>query len=416
MIENSIYKKLICIPFCIYLFTATVLPGRLKIFGSVNAADLLLLVTLLYYLIAFFLGGSSFLDLIFNIFHFLKKPLIAFMLLLGLVMVVSVSFAPSKGIALNEALRFFTYLSIGYIILSELNSTIHIRYIISTFLLSTTLLVILGGVQYFTRIGVSVYVIIGGFTPRLETTFGNPNSYAAFLVVAVFPCIMLFIQEKAKLKKLFYFLLSAGIIVNLVLTYSRNSWLAFAIGLLLLVFIYNWKFIFLMLAGGGASLLIPQVSERIRQFGDTSQNQGRIYIWKIALEMIKEHPLKGIGNGNFTVLYDSYVDRFPQYRMEDVSAFPSHNSYLKVQSELGILGSIPFLLILWVNLKNLIFILKNSDGFYRSFYLGLLVSTICMLLLNVFDNILFVPQVAVVFWYLAFTAEAVKQRLLSKSL
>jgi O-antigen ligase len=252
--------------------------------------------------------------------------------------------------------------------------------------------------------GIKVNVDINGATGRIESTFGNPNAFGAFLVLALFPCIMMFLQTKNKRGKFIYIILSLLCFTNLMLTLSRNSWLAFAIGMLILIITYNWKFIYMALAGGIIAMFIPTISNRIKQFTDFSQNQGRIKIWSIASKMIKDHPVRGVGNGNFSVLFDSYVKKYPEYWQEFVSSFPTHNSYLKIQSELGILGTIPFICSLVFSFRSILTSMKRYIGIARNFYNGFLISAICMLILNLFDNILFVPQVASAFWLFVFVS------------
>jgi O-antigen ligase len=216
---------------------------------------------------------------------------------------------------------------------------------------------------------------------------------------------MLFLLNKNKKIRFAYLALSIVSFINLILTLSRNSWLAFAIGVLILIFTYNWKFVYLIVVGGIASMFIPIVNTRIKQFTDFSQNEGRIKIWNIAAKMIKDHPIRGVGNGNFSELYDSYVEKYPEYWQEFVSQFPTHNSYLKIQSELGIAGTVSFLCTIVFIFKNLLTSCKKCSSLAKYFYKGFLISSVCMVILNLFDNILFVPQVAIVFWIFVFISE-----------
>jgi O-antigen ligase len=294
------------------------------------------------------------------------------------------------------------YLTIGFLIHSEFCEAEAIRAFIYTFIASIVTVNVTGIYQFITKTGIKVNVDINGSTGRIESTFGNPNGFGAFLVMALFPCIMLMLSSKNIRTKILYMTLSLLCFTNLMLCLSRNSWLAFAIGMLILVFTYNWKLIFAALAAGIGSMLIPTISARIKQFTDFSQNQGRIKIWSIATKMIGDHPVRGVGNGNFSVLYDSYVEKYPEYWEEFVSSFPTHNSYLKIQSELGILGTVPFLSSIFFSFRSILQSLKCYSGMIKYFYNGFLISAVCMLILNLFDNILFVPQVAVVFWVFIF--------------
>ena len=82
---------------------------------------------------------------------------------------------------------------------------------------------------------------------------------------------------------------------------------------------------------------------RVREFINNSQNDLRIKLWKIGGRVFKDNPLKGVGNGNSLAYYDIYVKKYPELKCIDHWRYPLHNSYLKVLSELGILGFIPFM-------------------------------------------------------------------------
>lgn len=411
MVLESSPRKYLCITVCIYLYISIVIPNSIKLLGKVGISDIMLAVLLLIYFLAIVKSEEKPLAAIYSrILNFVTRPLSVSLLTLFTVMLTSVSYAPSKGIALTESIRLVTYISLGFIIISEFNTEDYIKYIINTILLSTLTLNLLGIAQYFTKIGISTYVIIDGLVPRVEATMGNPNAYGAYLVITIFPCIMLFLYEKNKRIRILYLILCALTLINLALSLSRNSWLSFGIGLIILAIIYNWKFIFVILLGGGAISFIPSIASRIKQFGDAAQNEGRINIWKIALKMIKEHPIKGIGNGNFVVLYDHYVEKYPEYKMEGYEGYPTHNSYLKIQSEVGIFGFLSFVIAILSGFRNLFVIINRNKDYYRYFYTGFLVSAFSMLILNLFDNILFVPQVAIAFWSLLFTTEVMKNK------
>ena len=234
---------------------------------------------------------------------------------------------------------------------------------------------------------------------RIAATLGNPNSYTAFLILIIFPIIILAIAEKSRNKRITYILLAVLLIINIVLTGSRNAILAFAIGCVVLSITYNWKLIYLLIVSIATSLFIPRVLERIKEIIDPTQNLSRIKIWGIALKMIKEHPITGIGNGNFVTLYDSYVKKYPDLEYPDYKHMPSHNSYLKVESELGIIGIISFLGILLSTIQKLIKLIKvEKDRFLSLFFMGFLASVISFLFMNLSDNLFFIPKVTSYFW------------------
>ncbi len=66
----------------------------------------------------------------------------------------------------------------------------------------------------------------------------------------------------------------------------------------------------------------------------------RFAMSKIAIQMIEDHPLLGVGVGNYVGLYYKYCERVPEANRTPVIM---HNGYLAVWSEQGTLGLICFL-------------------------------------------------------------------------
>ena len=183
----------------------------------------------------------------------------------------------------------------------------------------------------------------------------NSNNLGMFMILIIFPLIMLFLNEKERKHKYIYGALSLIAFINIILSYSRNAWLGFGIGLIVLTLIYSWKIILGILGIGIISIFIPSIFNRLKEFTDISQNMSRIKLWDIALLMIKDHPVKGVGNGNYRVLYDTYKlklnKKIEYYPSEN---FHPHNIFLKIQSEIGVFGLIFFLGMMISVFKNII--------------------------------------------------------------
>jgi O-antigen ligase len=108
------------------------------------------------------------------------------------------------------------------------------------------------------------------------------------------------------------------------------------------------------LYGGDANY--GTITERISSIGITAdQTSGRSHIWKAATAVIKDHPITGVGYGNWKIA------SIP-YEQNDYSDFTislhAHNDLLETTGELGIFGGLAYLLIFvfaaWYSLKNLL--------------------------------------------------------------
>ena len=95
-------------------------------------------------------------------------------------------------------------------------------------------------------------------------------------------CLGLVLQKKRKFNdRALFFVLLGAMGLSLVLTLSRGAWLGAAVALLIFCLAINPRWLFLLGAGGGVMLLIPQVYSRISyllspQYVISSMTGGRI--------------------------------------------------------------------------------------------------------------------------------------------
>ena len=400
---------------CVYVIFMPLIPNELMIRGTMVKGDQILVIFFMVYAIRILRYKETLMTCVKGIKHFYKDSILVFMGILLLAMIFSVKYATDSHIALAESFRFATYIAIYFIIKYEMKSKKALTKVINSYIFSCLLVSVFGIVQYFTKIGLDEKFIYKGnysVSLRITSTIGNSNSLGAFLIIALFPLIMISIYEKSKFKKAFYIITTLTSITTIVLSFSRNAWIGLILGLILLVIMYNYRLIFLLIATGGGALLVPSVRRRLFDF-KTIGSDGRVSLWKIAGKMIKDHPIRGVGNGNYYTLFGKYGKKYPELWYNNHVNFPSHNSYLKVQSELGIVGIVSFvLLLLSIVIKMKQFATRVTDKFYKYFYTGFFVSVIVFLIMNVSDNFLFVPKVCSYFWILVAIAQSINHNRL----
>lgn len=379
--------------FILYLFILPLTP--ISIDEKFHIIDLTMLLMFLVYLIKELSTVDRRRVFIQNVIIFLKDGIIISMIMLFIIMVLSTSYANNKTISLYEAARFLTYIILIFIIKNEFSITKKLNLMLNLIYIPSFIVALFGIVQYFT--GIEARVITDGVL-RMESTLGHPNVLGAYIILLIFPLVMITIGETRTKYRIFNIVLILLLLINIGLSLSRNSWLALVLGCIILALLYNWRFLLIICGAGALSLLSPKILYRLSQFNSSRLNEGRINIWKTAFKMIKDHPVFGIGNGNFTYLYDSYVAKYPELRMPDYEGYPTHNSYLKMLTELGIPGVIAFMVMLILVVKRLFYVYFNSNGRIKLFYTGLIASVITFLGLNLFDNMLFAPKVTTYFW------------------
>lgn len=377
-----------------------------------HRSDIILFSIFLVYFLQLLFFKEKRKNFIVNVKDFFTDYLNLFMTGLIIIMGISVTYSTEKGLAISETFRFATYILLFFIIKYEFNKSRYIKGFINSYIVCVTLMSLFGIYQYFTGFKLAKdFKDTVGFLgkPRVTVSLDNSNNFGAFLILAIFPVIMLMLYEKRIKKKIFFGALSFSLLTNIIFSYSRNAMAGLVIGLVVLAIVYSWRL--LVPIGGVAALvfLIPQIGGRLKEIGSGSENFTRLKLWKTAWYMIKEHPLLGVGNGNFVSLYDRYVEKYPElYAYYDYKRFPCHNSYLKIQSELGIMGSMLFIGILISSLIKVKNIIKFSeDKLYKYFYTGFLASMIAFLFMNLSDNLFFVPKTTTFFWLLLAVGESI---------
>lgn len=408
------FDKLIFLLINVFIITTIIVPVNFRVFSIPVSGDEVLFLIIILYLLKIITDKKMCKKFRENLYEFFMSGIGISMGALLIVMMISVFYALEKNLAISETARFAAYITLVFIVKHEVKNEKMVKSFINTIVASTAFVSVFGIIQWFTGIGLSkdfIEQFSFGATKRIASTFGNPNSFAAFLVFFIFPFIMMTFNIMEIKEKLVYIFLSVIMLVNMVLTFSRNSWLAFGLGCLLLTVYLSWKAIVSMGLLGLISLFIPVIRNRLRDFTDVNQNISRIKHWKTAFLMIKDHPILGLGNGNYVSYYDEYISKHPELDFALQKRFPTHNSYLKVASELGIIGFIPFVVLI---ITSMIQIKKTTQKIFdkkvKAFYKGILISILMFLIMNIFDNLFFVPKVTTWFWFVVAIGEGLIQQ------
>ena len=198
------------------------------------------------------------------------------------------------------------------------------------------------------------------FEPRIAGPVGDPNFFAQLLIPAV-PLALLLASSASSIRESVAALGSAGVVTAaVVMTYSRGG--ALALGVVLAVWLLGQGVSPRRFAVGAAALavlllLLPSDFTRrlttFRQFApgsggvlrlDSSFEQRRV-LATTAWRMFLDHPLTGVGAGNYTLLYRPYTEETGSVVLEheefDAPHYP-HNLYLEVAAETGLPGLIAF--------------------------------------------------------------------------
>ena len=161
-----------------------------------------------------------------------------------------------------------------------------------------------------------------------------------------------------------------GIITGLLSNKSRGAWLTELIVVPIAVFQYlkqNRKYLItfslVLLSIVSYMATNPQYVQRIRSITNTTtdhSNTNRIWAWKSAKLMIQDYPIAGVGVGMFQ---DKYEQTY-KFEQETQNMFHTHNNFIQVAAECGMIGVAGFLYFIWyflyTSLKNYI---KNNNPY-----------------------------------------------------
>ena len=271
--------------------------------------------------------------------------------------------------------------------------------IIGALILASLIVSLIGLYQYF----FTSDIITAEGVRRIHGVYGSPNNLGLFLgrIVPILAAVALF--GGSFRRRAIYCLIALPVALCLYLTYSRGAWL---LGL-------PAAFIFLGLMRGRKALfislfvilvialsLLPLIgTERLASIFNTQSGTTflRLKLWQGSLNMIRDHPLFGVGLDNFLYQYRTrYV--LPE-AWEELDLSHPHNIVLDYWTRLGILGVIA---IGWLQFaffgKALRLYRKLGDRDLKALLLGLMASMVAFLAHGLIDNSYFLVDLAFVFF------------------
>ena len=184
---------------------------------------------------------------------------------------------------------------------------------------------------------------------RLEGTIGSANAAAIYLSLLLAPATSVLLTRLGRWHQRLSLAAPALGAVALALTLSRGGWIAFGVSLAILCFLANrrgWMPMTIPLLLTGLLLILGvafQDTIAARLLGDDQGSaHSRIPLIGLALRIIQDHPLLGVGANNFVPVMQRYVTPdFSDYGGEWL--FLVHNNYLRVWAETGLIGLATFL-------------------------------------------------------------------------
>lgn len=218
--------------------------------------------------------------------------------------------------------------------------------------------------------------------------FDLPLTYGFYAMLMGILSFCLASWEKRTSWKIFYFTVATLTITANFFTYTRSTLYA-------QIFAFIIYFIFFksrnktreILAVAGYLVLIylidPQILGRsliAAQAGSFEQADIRSLIWSTSFNIFKDHPLFGIGFGNFPIFYQRYL------KVPSEIFGHAHNDFLNVAVNAGIVGFLAFIFMWVVFLKNILRRYKEKkESYSKALILGGVLSVTAFLLASQFQ-------------------------------
>jgi O-antigen ligase len=198
-------------------------------------------------------------------------------------------------------------------------------------------------------------------------------------------------------KKWFFYLMPFTALMSVIGASSRGAQLALAaIGVIVLLKAKAGLKVLvpLLLVAAAAFYFLPdEQKQRFTEMGDDKTSQQRLHYWKFGREIMHDHPVLGVGYGNWWI-YFHHSGKATEWAQEP------HNIFIKAGAELGYSG-----LICFVIMATLIFIINartrriakglNNQFLYYMAY-GLDAGLVGFLVAGFFVTVLYYPF----FWVL----------------
>ena len=257
----------------------------------------------------------------------------------------SILWAADSGAASTTAFRLALNFILFLLVFSALESLRSVR---------TIMLAYVAGAVLTSLYGVGTGATHADTGGRLGGGIGDPNELAALILPGLVFAVFLLAGERRLAMRLF---LSASCLVflsTILLTQSRGGLVA--LGVVILAGLafggpLRGRIAAAGLALGAVAVVVfvlvapPSSVGRLGSF-TSGGGTGRLDLWKVATQVIGNHPIAGVGAGNFPVVEPRYAASAGNLARVDLVLDDSkvvHNAYLNILTDLGFVGFLAFL-------------------------------------------------------------------------
>jgi len=317
--------------------------------------------------------------------------------------VVSLLWVEDGYLAILTLAQFISYALIFFLITNVFQDKKSSSQILYALISSLTVVSTIGLLQYY-LIDVDLIQNIFAQNGSLGATFGNKNMASHFIVMTLPLSFVLLLATKNNQQVIVYSITTFVGTLFLIFIMARQAYVAIGIEILILflflildkwknkdknflatmekrkvksvaiVFILFLLVLFANLGNQGFNNENNSISkiERIQSIL-VNEHNGRLPAWRNTIEMIKDHPISGVGVGQWAEAYPLYYDRIMKDKIfnEKTRLKRLHNDYLEMFANVGFIGIGLLIWLVYLVANRIWKILKKVDHQFRIQTLGL---------------------------------------------
>ena len=252
----------------------------------------------------------------------------------------SALWAPDVGGVRRDAVTLALSILLLFVVYGAIRKPKHARWLVHAYVI---------GCVCSAVVGVATGAPAGEDTSRLSGGVGDPNELALVLLPGLALAFFALPGARSALERWLLAAACGVMTIALFETGSRGGLIALGVSFAVAL-VYGGArrphvlCALLALAAVGAGYFAvaapPEVRARVGHLAGGGGN-GRTDLWSIARQVAADHPVHGIGIGNFEVVEPAYAARTTNVSAVDVvvdEPHVVHNTYLELLAELGIVG------------------------------------------------------------------------------
>lgn len=291
-------------------------------------------------------------------------------------------------------------------VMGSVNTAKQLRTMLSVVLVGLLVASVYGCWQTVTGVEYLAYQLDAslnsGITGRIYSFFSNPNNFCTFLIMLLPFALALLFSERTARGRIFYAAVIAVGLISCAATYSRSGWIGLIAAVVVFIVLMDWRYLGVLLALGLLALpLLPDtIITRLATIGNMkdSSSKYRMQIWDSFSRLLKVHWTTGVGLGTDATY--AALHEFPP--MDDGHfALHSHNNYMQLCAEIGIVGAFSYTAAVLGRLKDLAAAsARTGDRTLRPITAAAAGSMFGIILMGMVDYTWYYPRSMFVFWFL----------------